>query len=383
WQYSTDDGETWNDIANSDVAAYDPDVVTETTLYRRLARELTCNPVFVVSDGMYTVTVNYTPEIYFCATEEVILYANSSCTQQSLYDVLATGSPAPTYTYVMTGATEGSGDGTSSGVTFNLGVTTVTVTATNSCGSDVCQFTVTVLDESDPDITCTGNQAVVADDGDCAYTHSGTSWDAEATDNCSVDVSYSLSGATIGTGSSLDGVAFNVGETTVTWTATDGSGNVAVCSFTVTVTDDQIPSFDGDGGYAQSGSINACAPADGEDAVELYFNEELALQGWSDNCSGELITTLVTGQVEDLGNCAWQVAFFYHVVDQHGNSNPGGVYVISGANEETLEIVGNDMIIDGCGFEGSIADAFENWANSFTTTGGCGENDVWYDAVSC
>src|SRR5688500_19630406 len=42
-------------------------------------------------------------------------------------------------------------------------------------------------------------------------------------------------------GTSLNGVVYNLGVTTVTWTATDGSSNIDVCSFDVTVTDDENP----------------------------------------------------------------------------------------------------------------------------------------------
>ena len=52
-------------------------------------------------------------------------------------------------------------------------------------------------------------------------------------------LTYVLSGATSGSGSSLSSVKFNLGATVVTWTATDGSNNVKTCSFTVTVDDDQ------------------------------------------------------------------------------------------------------------------------------------------------
>src|SRR5690606_12536345 len=91
----------------------------------------------------------------------------------------------------------------------------------------------------DPETTCVGNQTVGPV---CTYTHSGTAWDATADDNCSVaTLEYELTGVTTGSGTSLDGVEFNLGVTTVTWTATDGSSNIGVCSFTVTVEDNEAP----------------------------------------------------------------------------------------------------------------------------------------------
>src|SRR5690606_32774161 len=92
------------------------------------------------------------------------------------------------------------------------------------------------------EITCVGNQTVDTNLDECTYTHSGIAWDATADDNCSVDtVEYELTGATPGSGTSLDGVVFNLGVTTVTWTVTDGSGNTEDCFFTVTVEDNQDP----------------------------------------------------------------------------------------------------------------------------------------------
>jgi large repetitive protein len=51
---------------------------------------------------------------------------------------------------------------------------------------------------------------------------------------------YVLSGATEGTGYSLDGVEFSQGETTVTWYFTDSCGNLESCSFTVTMPEFEV-----------------------------------------------------------------------------------------------------------------------------------------------
>lgn len=128
----------------------------------------------------------------------------------------------------------------------NLGANSVTLTVTDNHGNvSTCTSTVTVQDLIAPQITCgvSENQNVTTDDNVCTYTHSGTGWNATATDNCTTisSLSYTLTGATTGTGTSLNGVVFNKGVTTVTWTATDGSSNSSTCTFTVTVADDQNP----------------------------------------------------------------------------------------------------------------------------------------------
>ncbi|MFZ5428613.1 MAG: HYR domain-containing protein, partial [Bacteroidota bacterium] len=97
-----------------------------------------------------------------------------------------------------------------------------------------------VEDNTPPEIECpifTDNTVTVDATSGTIYIHSGIAWDATATDNCTEipTIGYELSGVTSGSGSSLAGVSFNEGTTTVTWTATDESGNTATCSFTVVV----------------------------------------------------------------------------------------------------------------------------------------------------
>src|SRR5687768_4714304 len=135
-----------------------------------------------------------------------------------------------TITYALTGVTSGVGT-TLNGVVFNLGVTTVTWTATDGSGNiDVCSFDVTVEDEENPVISCVSDQPVTTNAGVCTYTHVGTAWNAMPTRNSSdVTITYALTGVTSGMGTTLNGVVFNLGVTTVTWTATDGSGNIDVC----------------------------------------------------------------------------------------------------------------------------------------------------------
>lgn len=107
-----------------------------------------------------------------------------------------------------------------SGSFFPVGTTTVTCTATGAN----CPFTVTVNDTQPPTITCppiqTAVPPVVTDP--CVVV----SFTTTASDNCP--------GVTL-VCNPPSGSCFPVGVTTVTCTATDGSGNTATCSFTVSV----------------------------------------------------------------------------------------------------------------------------------------------------
>ncbi|MDL2231027.1 fibrobacter succinogenes major paralogous domain-containing protein [Bacteroidales bacterium OttesenSCG-928-L19] len=85
------------------------------------------------------------------------------------------------------------------------------------------------------EVTCplSGDTAVSQNSG-ANYKHTGTGWDA-TTPTAGATLSYTLSGATTGSGTTLDNVTFNPGLTTVTWKATMGE-KADSCSFTVHVT---------------------------------------------------------------------------------------------------------------------------------------------------
>jgi HYR domain len=124
------------------------------------------------------------------------------------------------------------------GDTFPVGPTTVTYTATDGAGNTAtCSFTVTVVDNTNPVITgCPANITVYTGPGNtmCSQT---ASWTAPtASDNCP--------GVSLGSNHN-PGDTFPVGPTTVTYTATDGAGNTATCSFTVTVVDNTVPVITG------------------------------------------------------------------------------------------------------------------------------------------
>jgi hypothetical protein len=252
-----------------------------------------------VGSSSFTVTVaDDEAPVITCVTNRVVNTAQGVCTYThsgTAWNATATDNcSVASIGYVLTGATTGSGT-TLDGVAFNLGVTTVTWTATDGSGNtNVCSFTVTVNDNQNPVISCVGSQTVPTNPGVCEYTHVGTAWDATATDNCSVaSITYVLTGVTSGSGTSLNGVTFNFGATTVTWTAVDGSGNTATCSFVVTVVDNEPPhvtsttnAFADIQGYSCGQPI--VIPA-GVNSCETF--RTVAIPQWADNCTAIASTT--------------------------------------------------------------------------------------------
>src|SRR5262249_46059403 len=110
-----------------------------------------------------------------------------------------------------------------SGTAFDVGMTDVTSTASSpSTGTNSCSFKVTVKDVEAPLITCPGPQVAPATGPQGALVMFASS----AADNCSVSSV---------TSTPASGSQFSIGDTLVTSTAQDPSGNQSSCSFNVHV----------------------------------------------------------------------------------------------------------------------------------------------------
>lgn len=161
--------------------------------------------------------------------------------------------------------------GQASGSSFPVGTTTNTFRATDASGnSTTCSFNVVITDGQPPAITCPGNITQAAATGTCSATVTFTA--PTGTDNCSGATTTQTAGQPSGT-------SFPVGVTTNTFRVTDASSNSTVCSFTVTVTDNQAPSL--------TCPSNSTAPQNSGTCIgPINFTMPTA----SDNCSGATVT---------------------------------------------------------------------------------------------
>lgn len=245
-----------------------------------------------------TVIVNAPPAIV-CPANITVNNAPGQCGAVVNYPAaVATGTPVPVVTYSIP-----------SGSTFPVGVTTVTATATNACGTATCSFTITVNDTQAPVITCPGNINATAV-GACTAL---VNYSVTATDNCT--------GVTVvRTAGPASGTAFPIGITTVTHQATDASGNSSTCSFTVTVVDGQLPVIN-----TQPVSQTVCAGANATFSVTAANALSYQWQQWNgsawanisgatasaytfSNVSASLSTTTVRVQVNGRCNTATSAA---------------------------------------------------------------------------
>lgn len=85
------------------------------------------------------------PVFSTCPLAQSVNLPNGGCSTTVSYIATTTHILSPTLTYSFTGATTAAGNGSGSGSAFNIGLTNVTIKATNTClASATCLFTITV-----------------------------------------------------------------------------------------------------------------------------------------------------------------------------------------------------------------------------------------------
>jgi gliding motility-associated-like protein len=116
--------------------------------------------------------------------------------------------------------------------TFPAGTTILTYVASDDFNNQSsCTFTISVVDNEPPVLTCPTDITVAASQNTCG---ANVSWDpATALDACD--------GTLTTASTSQPGDLFQVGTTPVLYTATDGSNNIGECTFNVTVTETVPP----------------------------------------------------------------------------------------------------------------------------------------------
>ena len=167
----------------------------------------------------------------------------------------------------------------SSGSIFPGGSTAVIYTATDSTGNaSTCSFNVSVIDNIAPVISSCPADITVTLSGTCTKS---VSWiPPTATDNCTFTLTSNVA----------PGAIFPKGTNVVTYTATDGSGNVATCSFNVIVIDNQAPVINCPSDITTNAPSGACG-------ATVTFSVTA-----TDNCTAALVTTPASGSFFPVGN---------------------------------------------------------------------------------
>ncbi len=189
-----------------------------------------------------------------------------------------------------------------------IGVYTLTVT--DNCFTLTNSVTISYVNNAAPVINnCPSSDITVNTDPTlCQHKAVGSEFDVTATSNCPLTYTYSLSGATTGTGSNtLSGIIFGKGTTQVSWTVSDGLKQ-STCTFNVIVNDNEAP---------QIISIPADITVSCAGLVPVANDGDVIA---TDNCSGYI--TITHNDVVTPGTCAnrFSIARTYTATDPDGNS---------------------------------------------------------------
>jgi uncharacterized repeat protein (TIGR01451 family) len=238
---------------------------------------------------------------------------------------------------------------------FNVGITTVTYTATDACGnSGNCVFTVTVIGNDPPEIICAADIFAFTDSGSCTAT-----LDPGTPDTLSGSIPFTwqwiMTGATVdnGTGNPIvpNPYTFNIDTTYITWIATNIAG-ADTCTQMIVVTDNEAPTFTLPtipNGFCVTDIYQAVYNPVGTypiddltylrpDYYTLVFGDTIFdIQNLDDNCSSPLNLVITwdidlatgtslsgSGQLSGAGPIQFPIGeniIYYTLTDPAGNSN--------------------------------------------------------------
>ncbi len=202
---------------------------TSTTSYFVRGEGGCVTPGSCSSGTTVTVTDVSPPVITVCAPTPPNISANSFC-QATCPDLtgLVTATDNCTASPTIT-------QSPAAGATLGLGTTTITLTATDGSGNmTTCTVNQTVVDNTSPVITvCAPTPPNISANSFCQATCPDLTGLVTATDNCTASPTITQSPAA--------GATLGLGTTTITLTATDGSGNMATCTVNQTVVDNTVP----------------------------------------------------------------------------------------------------------------------------------------------
>ena len=222
----------------------------------------------------------------------------ANCKNATIY-LDANGEANLSHTQINNGSSGGVASYQLSQETFNcndLGTNTVTLNVYDiSNNGDACQATVTVIDNVSPiNVSCPADIIVNSDSGLCTAIVNYAI--PTFSDNCTIDSTSRINGL-------ASGSVFPLGDTIVTYRATDNSGNTTDCSFTVTVNDSVSPVF------------TSCPTDIAQCTAIVNYNLPTA----TDNCNVASVT-LTNGLASGSSFPAGDTVVTYTAIDDTGNS---------------------------------------------------------------
>ncbi|MBK5284959.1 MAG: HYR domain-containing protein [Bacteroidia bacterium] len=293
-----------------------------------------------------TLILNLAPAFTSSPSSIITNTAAGTCSATVNYTATASGFPAPTLSYIMSGATTASGNGSGSGVVFNRGVTNVTITASNVCSpAATASFSVTVNDNEAPVFTNLPASMTINCDASSDASNTGN---ATATDNCT-GVSMSYSDASTQNADVNNAAHYNY-SITRTFTATDENNNSSNYEQVITVQDITAPSV--------TCAENATRPTATGLCSYIVSGSEFDAAASADNCSAVSLTYTLSGATTATGSSSLDgielnkgtTTIMWTATDVSGNFSACGFYVT--VNDMESPIIGMPQNIVTANTEG-------------------------------
>ncbi|OWY24988.1 HYR domain-containing protein [Sphingobacteriales bacterium UPWRP_1] len=236
------------------------------------------------------------------------------------------------------------------GTTYNAPTSfLVALIANDGTNSTSCTFTVNVVDNTPPTITCPAAQNVTVN-GSCNATLGDYRSLATKTDACCSSVNISISQSPAPNSTVNGGL-----PTVVTLTATDCNNNTNTCAFNVTKTDNQAPNI------SCSGSKTAVLTANNCTATMANYISAYNVT-FTDNCPGNVTITASPAVITGVGN----TTVTFTATDASNNTDQCTVFVQTlDQTPPSLTCPGTQTIILSSNFcDGNLADYTPNATSS-------------------
>ncbi len=201
-------------------------------------------PLLLFAGTQYVNAQCVTPTITSAPAQgdTVVTYIDQNhCQKSYTFNFYASGTQYISFKITMSGAT--SGTVTSSGIftsfQFNIGVTTLKLEATNSCGTDVRTFYVNVVDNNAPTIYGPNSITLNRNNG-CTVNSTSVLSYFTAVDNCGY------------TSTSISPSVINIGTASFTVTSVDPQGNVGTKNVSISLLSPEINVLNGSNSIADN-----------------------------------------------------------------------------------------------------------------------------------
>ena len=257
----------------------------------------------------------------------------------------------------------------------DLGTNTVILTVTDiHSNQSTATATITVQDNQTPVIAQMADINANNDAGNCSAIVTWT--DPAVTENCTNTLTSDIA----------SGTAFDVGVTTVTYTAEDVAGNSATMSFDVTVTDTQDPTISG---------LPTTPITQGTDAGVCTAAVTWSAPTASDNCTTDAVgnpanVTLTSTHQPGSDFTIGTTMVTYTAIDIYGNTSTASFNVIVTSTDSDSDGIcdtgDNCSDTDACNYADPANEACETPVNCDTCSDGTGtgtivDNDADNDGV--